>query len=162
MLSRRSTSNGGRTRHPAPRTAQDQKGATRVILLDTHVLLWLRQGGTRVGRKAAKRIDTALRDGALAVSAFSFLEIAMLVAAKRVGLRVTVDEFRSATMGAGVIEASVDGNIAILSTRLAGMHGDPVDRIIVATAIAHGATLVTADEKILAMRGGPQRTDAAV
>ena len=131
-----------------------------LILLDTHVLVWTRHGGGRVGRKAARRIDAALRGGTLAVSAFSFWELAMLVAGGRVGLRVTVDEFRAATLGAGVLEIGVDGSIAILSTRLASMHGDPVDRILVATAIAHGATLVTADQKILAMRGGPAVVDA--
>ena len=65
-------------------------------------------------------------------------------------------------MRAGVIEIPVDGEIAILSTRLAGMHGDPADRLIVATALARGAVLVTADQKILAAKGGPQRLDAQV
>jgi PIN domain nuclease of toxin-antitoxin system len=131
-----------------------------LILLDTHVLVWTRQGGKRVGRRASRRIDAALLAGTLAVSAFSFWELAMLVATGRVGLRVTVDEFRAATLGAGVQEIGVDGSIAILSTRLEGMHGDPVDCILVATAIAHGATLVTADHAILSMRGGPTVLDA--
>jgi PIN domain nuclease of toxin-antitoxin system len=131
-----------------------------MILLDTHVLLWTRQGSGRVGRRAAKRIDAALHKGDLSVCAFSFWEISMLVDAKRVGLRVTVDEFRVATLSAGVIEIPVDGAIAILSTRLTGMGGDPVDRIIVATALERGATLATADENLLTMRGGPPRLNA--
>ena len=40
------------------------------------------------------------------------------------------------------------------------MHPDPADRLIVATALATGATLVTADQKILAMKSGPTRIDA--
>ena len=41
--------------------------------------------------------------------------------------------------------------IAIASTRLPGdLHGDPADRLIVATARAHGATLMTKDSKLLA------------
>jgi PIN domain nuclease of toxin-antitoxin system len=105
-------------------------------------------------------VDAALRAEELRVSAFTFWEIGMLLAAGRLGLRVSADEFRAATLRAGVAEVPVDGNIAILSTRLAALHGDPADRIIVATAIAQGATIVTADEKILAMRGGPKVIDA--
>jgi len=144
----------------SPDQASEQ-GSPRVILLDTHVLVWVRQGSSRVGRRAVRRIDAALRAGSLGVSAFSFWEIAMLVSQGRLGLRVTVDQFRSATLSAGVTERPVDGAIAILSTHLDGLHGDPADRIIVATALAHGATLVTADERILEMRGGPARVDAA-
>lgn len=130
-----------------------------MILLDTHMLLWIRQADRRVGPRVARRIDAALREGALAVSAFTFWEIGTLISAGRVRLRVTVEEFRSATLGAGIVEIPVDGAIAILSTRLSGMHGDPADRIIVATALTTSATLVTADEKILAMRAGPTRLD---
>jgi PIN domain nuclease of toxin-antitoxin system len=42
------------------------------------------------------------------------------------------------------------------------MHADPVDRVIVATALERGATLVTADRNILAIRGAPARLDAKV
>jgi PIN domain nuclease of toxin-antitoxin system len=131
-----------------------------VILLDTHVLVWFRQGSERMGKRARRRIDAALREGVLAVSAFSFWEVAMLARAGRLGLRVTVDEFRTATLGAGVLEVPVDGAIVVLSTRLSGMHGDPADRIIIASAIAQGAILATADENMLAMRGGPACLDA--
>jgi PIN domain nuclease of toxin-antitoxin system len=131
-----------------------------VIVLDTHVLVWVREGNERLGRRTARRIDRALHDGALAVSAFSFWEIAMLVGAGRMRLRVTVDEFRAATLGAGVLEMPVDGAIAILSTRF-GMHGDPADRIILATALQHEASLATADRSLLHLDGGPPLVDAS-
>jgi PIN domain nuclease of toxin-antitoxin system len=134
--------------------------ASAVILLDTHVLVWTRQGSARLGRRASRRIDGALRDGDLAVSAFSFWEIAMLSGAGRLRLSVSVEEFRKASLGAGVREVPVDGGIAILSAQLGGMHGDPADRIIVATALAQDAVLVTADENILRIKGGPKRVDA--
>ena len=131
-----------------------------MIVLDTHVLIWARQGSDRLGRRTVRRIDRALQDGSLAVSAFSFWEIAMLVRASRLRLRATVDEFRAATLGAGVLELPVDGSIAVLSARLEGMHGDPADRIIVATALTHAATLATADAALLALKGGPVLVDA--
>lgn len=131
-----------------------------MILLDTHVMLWRAMDDRRLGRRAARRIDQALRDGELAISAFSFWEVALLIAAGRMRMRATADEFRVASLGAGIAEIPVDGRIAILSTQLTGMHADPADRIIVATALETGATLVTADAAILAMRAGPERMDA--
>ena len=60
----------------------------------------------------------------------------------------------------GLLEAPVDFEIAALAGRLTGMHGDPADRIVVATALAHHAALITADASILSLRGGPRCIDA--
>ena len=50
-----------------------------------------------------------------------------------------------------IAEVQIDGVIAMTAARL-GMHGDPGDRFIVATALTHGATLMTADERIRSMK----------
>jgi PIN domain nuclease of toxin-antitoxin system len=63
-------------------------------------------------------------------------------------------------MRVGVIEFPLRGDTAILAGRLQRLHGDPADRIIVATAIDHSATLITADKKILDWDGLPQVIDA--
>ncbi len=131
-----------------------------MILLDTHAMLWRAMDDRRLGRRAARRIDQALNAGELAVSAFSFWEVGLLVAAGRLQMRATVDEFRLASLAAGITEVPVDGRIAILATRLTGMHSDPADRLIVATALERGATLVTADAKLLALAAGPDCLDA--
>ena len=131
-----------------------------MILLDTHVMIWRAAGDPRIGPRAARRVDKALREGDLAVSAFSFWEVGLLIAARRLRTRLTPDEFRVASLRAGIAEIPVDGKIAILSTQLTGMHSDPADRIIVATALERGATLMTADAQILALRVGPDRQDA--
>lgn len=131
-----------------------------MILLDTHVMIWRAAGDRRIGRRAARRVDQALRDRELCVSAFSFWEVGLLIAAGRLRTRLTPDEFRVASLRAGIEEIPVDGKIAILSTQLTDMHPDPADRIIVATALEKGATLVTADAQILGMRAGPERLDA--
>lgn len=131
-----------------------------MILLDTHVLVWLSEADARLGKRARRRIERAFDDGEAAASAFSFWEIANLMEAGRLRGRRTPEEFRAATLRTGVVEVAVDGEIAILSTRLAGLHADPADRLIVATALASGATLVTADQKILALKSGPTRIDA--
>jgi PIN domain nuclease of toxin-antitoxin system len=61
-------------------------------------------------------------------------------------------------MGSVVLRWS--GDIAIAAVRLIDLHGDPADRIIVATSVAAGATLVTADDRILGWPGTLERQDA--
>jgi antitoxin (DNA-binding transcriptional repressor) of toxin-antitoxin stability system len=56
----------------------------------------------------------------------------------------------------------ITGEIGILSTEVEDFHGDPADRIIAATAVVHGATLITADSRILARSGTLGRHDARI
>ena len=130
-----------------------------MILLDTHVLLWSRLGDERIGYGCRQRIDQALRQTDLAVSAFSFLEIAMLQEKGRIDLLRDIGSWRMTLIEDGLIEIPVDGDIAIRANRLENFHRDPADRIIVATALG-GHTLVTADERILGWEGSLARLDA--
>lgn len=57
----------------------------------------------------------------------------------------------------GIREAPVDGAVGIQAAELKEFHGDPADRIIVATALANLATLMTADKPILRWRGADLR-----
>ena len=66
---------------------------------------------------------------------------------------------RRELLGQGLAEIPVDGEIAIHANALPGLHADPADRIIVATAQA-GHRLVTGDERILAWDGNLARLDA--
>jgi PIN domain nuclease of toxin-antitoxin system len=61
---------------------------------------------------------------------------------------------------AGLIELPVDGAIGILAGALDGLPGDPADRLIVATAIANDATLMTVDRRLLDWPGELDRHDA--
>ena len=76
----------------------------------------------------------------------------MLVAKRRLVLATDVADWIDATREPpGVRIADVTAEIAVDGTRLPGVfHGDPADRLIVATARSLGATLVTCDERILA------------
>lgn len=119
-----------------------------MILLDTHALVWAVADPKRIPPRSMRLINAAVRGGdAIGVSSISVWEIAMLVERGRLSL----------TMDAGVwiakVEAlpfltfiPVDNQIAFRSVRLEKFPSrDPADRIIVATALGHGATLVTAD-----------------
>jgi PIN domain nuclease of toxin-antitoxin system len=58
------------------------------------------------------------------------------------------------------VELPLTGEIAIAAAELEGLHADPADRFIAATAIAHNATLMTADDRLLRWRHGVRRHNA--
>ncbi len=121
------------------------------LLLDTHVWVWLMEGTPDLKPGMRRRIETSARDGGLLVSAISVWEVAMLEAKGRLTLDQDCGAWvQDALSAPGVSLVPLEPAIAVASTRLpAGFHGDPADRIIVATARAHAYPLVTADAAIL-------------
>ena len=121
------------------------------LLLDTHALVWLAVGDARLSAAARKRIESAAQHQQLWVSAITPWEIGMLVAKGRLVLdRDVMDWVAAALALPGIRLAPLDPAVAVASTRLPGeLHGDPADRLIVATARRLGATLVTADAALL-------------
>lgn len=124
-----------------------------MILLDTHVLIWLASGSESLGAGARRLIDDAWSEESVAVSAISFWETAMLVEKGRIALHTPVDPWRRSLIDSGLTELALDGQIAISAAALTDFHGDPADRFIVATAIQRGARLLTADRRILDFLG---------
>ncbi len=87
----------------------------------------------------------------------------MLVAKRRLALATTVNAFRDAAIRNGAREEVIDGEIAGYAGELPGSHGDPADRLLVATAIVRGLTLVTGDDTLLGWKLRGLRThDATV
>ena len=130
-----------------------------MMLLDTHTALWLRAGDARLGHIARAEIQRAWESDAVALSAISFWEIAMLRENNRIRYPVDVELWRREFLAQGMVEIPVDGEIAARAGFLKAIHGDPADRIIVATAQG-GHRLVTGDERILAWDGDLGRLDA--
>lgn len=120
-----------------------------MILLDTHVLVRYVRDEGKLGKRALVAIERAVDADALFVSAISFWEAAMLVVARRLDIDTTVAVFRDTAIQNGAQEVAIDGVIAIHAAELPDAHGDPADRILVATAIQRGLTLVTADSVLL-------------
>jgi len=131
-----------------------------VIVLDTHVLLWMDCDDASLGTAVRSLIGRAWQEGEVAVSAISFWECAMLAQRGRIELPIAVEAWRADLIGAGVRELPLDGRIALLAAALIKLHRDPADRFIAATAMQHGATLVTADEKLLSWQTSLPRQDA--
>jgi PIN domain nuclease of toxin-antitoxin system len=102
--------------------------------------------------------DAAIEVTELAVSVISFWEVALLVARGRV--RGPVARWGRELLEHGIVELSLGGGTCIAATQLEDFPADPADRFIVATTQALGATLVTADQRILAWTGPLERHDA--
>ncbi len=124
---------------------------TRLLLLDTHVWVWLMLGDERLGRRSRRMLEQAVPDGQLRVSVISAWEVAMLETKGRLALGEDCESWVRAALGApGIRLAELTPRIAVASAKLPGtFHGDPADRILVATARESGATLLTADTAIL-------------
>jgi PIN domain nuclease of toxin-antitoxin system len=122
------------------------------LLLDTHVWLWHVEGrADRLSRRIRSLIDEAALSDRVLVSVVSVWEIAQLDAANRIELEIDVRTWAARALSLpGVRLKSLSPAIAIESTRLPGeIHRDPADRFLIATARLTGATLVTADERIV-------------
>ncbi len=130
-----------------------------MILLDTHVILWLRLGDDRLGPLARREIDQAWQSGGLAVSAISFWEIAMLKSKNRISFPENLELWRRIQLEQGMVEIPMDGKTGMRAANLPDFHPDPADRLIVATAL-EGHHLVTADTRILGWSGKLERLDA--
>ena len=131
-----------------------------MIVLDTHARIWRDADDAALGPQARARIEQAWRAGEVAVSAISFWECAMLVDKGRIALPLAVDGWRAGLLSAGLVEIALDGRIVLVAAGFADLHRDPADRFIAATAGARNATLVTADEKLLAWNSPLPRLDA--
>ncbi|MGD0844512.1 MAG: type II toxin-antitoxin system VapC family toxin [Geobacteraceae bacterium] len=122
-----------------------------MIVLDTHAWVWWVSNPEMLSDTARKAVDEAAGKNELFVSMISVWEVAMLVEKERLSLALDVRDWicRSETLPF-VTFVPLSTAIAVKSVRLPGFpHGDPADRIIVATALSLGARLVTRDEKLL-------------
>jgi PIN domain nuclease of toxin-antitoxin system len=125
-----------------------------VIVVDTHVWLWLLAAPERLSADAAAAIEEA--DG-IGVSAMSCWEIGMLATRGRIRLALPPLEWIRAALAqehtTGLpVHAEIAAAAALFSQ--AELGGDPADRIIYATALAHDATLVTKDAALRAYDPG--------
>jgi PIN domain nuclease of toxin-antitoxin system len=121
-----------------------------MIVLDTHIFVWLNQNDPRLTNNH-RQVITEEREHGLGISTISLIEIARLVSAERIILPLHIEEwFEIALAQPGIILISITPKIAVEAQSLPGdFHKDPADRIIVATARLLDVPIVTIDRKIL-------------
>ncbi len=118
-----------------------------MIVLDTHVLLWWRDGSPKLSKPARRAIDSADRIG---IPTVCCLELATLERRGRIALdRGAAFWTRRALAVERVEELPLTAEIAVAAGLLPDTFpGDPVDRAVYATAAALGCRLVTSDRRI--------------
>lgn len=121
------------------------------ILLDTHAWIWLMEGSPELSHKLQKKINQAAKNQSVAIAAISLWEISMLERKGRIRLeKPLLIWLKEALALPGMELMPLTLEIAVESSQLPnGFHGDPADRLIVATARIHQLNLLTRDEKIL-------------
>ena len=122
-----------------------------MILLDTHIWVWLADGGENL-REAHHEAIAVHRSDGLCVSAISCWEVAKLVEYGRLELTINISTWMQAALHLpGIRRVELTPRVAIASTQLPGeFHKDPADQMIVATARLHEMALLTEDRKIRA------------
>ena len=121
------------------------------LLLDTHAWIWALLGSGKPDPKSLLRIEEAYAHHKLYISDITLWEVSMLAKKERITLgQPTLSWIKQALKISGTQLVHISPEIAVDSTEfLADFHGDPADRILVATARVLDLRLVTRDEKIL-------------
>ena len=121
------------------------------LLLDTHIWLWMAIEPRRLDRKVARRLEASSSE--LWISSISIWEAVAAAEKRRVDLGPDPIGWVERALAANVVSAaSITQEIVLEARRIMSWHGDPADRLIVATARILDLTLVTADEKITKAR----------
>lgn len=122
-----------------------------MILLDTHIWLWLLHQPNQLSSQAQKIIDTKELQNGLLVSAISVWEIAVKSSIGKLNLPLPIEEwYQLAQTHSGIVIEPLSPVDAIASTQLpSNFHKDPADRILVAIARRYSIPLVTCDAKII-------------
>jgi PIN domain nuclease of toxin-antitoxin system len=120
-----------------------------VILVDTHVVIWLALEPANISKEARAAIEETRKGGqGLAISDITLLEIAQIESKRRIKLNSTLETFLS-EVEARFVVLPMTGRVCVRAMGLpSGYPKDPADRIIGATAQVEGIPLVTADDDI--------------
>lgn len=128
-------------------------GRAELILVDTHVVVWLAFEPAQISRKARTAIDNARQDASgLAICDISLMELATLASKGRIQLDISLESFLQEVENRFVV-LPITGRACARAMHLpASYPKDPADRIIGATALVEGLSLLTADREIRRFR----------
>jgi PIN domain nuclease of toxin-antitoxin system len=125
-----------------------------LIVLDTHAWLWW--VANRRDLLSAAAADAIAGASEIGIPTMCCYEVAMLDRRQRIGLDRDIRAWiTQALSGDRVRELPITAGIAVAASRLLWDHDDPLDRLIVATAVVHRAPLVTKDDRIRRFQGVP-------
>jgi len=120
-----------------------------LILIDTHIVLWLTSEPEKLSKRAKDALDAARQNGdGIAISAFTLLELTILYGLRRIQLAMSIESFLYELERKFVVLPINARTCARMLSLPAGYPRDPADRVIGATALVEGMGLVTADREI--------------
>ena len=127
-----------------------------MILLDTHVVVWLGLDPARISKNARTAIDQARQNASgLAISDMTLLELTRISNLGRIDFRASLESFLLEVERKFVV-LPMTGRICMRALALpASYPKDPSDRVIGATALVEGLSLLTADREIRRSRAVP-------
>jgi PIN domain nuclease of toxin-antitoxin system len=124
------------------------------LLLDTHIWVWSVSQQERLSRRVRAAVTRASNE--LWISPISAWEFMVLAEVGRLKVRDDPRRWLATAMAATPArEAPLTVEIAIRSREILRGHPDPADRLLVATALVHDLTLVTADEALIEAKPCP-------
>ena len=125
-----------------------------LLLLDTHIWIWWIEQDQRLSDSIRRAIEHSATS--VLISAVSVYELSVLVHRNRIRLTQDIGYWlQQATDGVDISVVSVDQEIARIAGLLPAIHGDPLDRLLIATACCLDAQVASLDEKF---RAYPQLT----
>jgi PIN domain nuclease of toxin-antitoxin system len=119
-----------------------------MILLDTHIVLWLAFEPDKLSKRAKEVIRAARLQDGLAIAGITLLELAWLAEKGRVETTLSVESFVRLCASKMTV-FPITPEIAARAVGLSEPYPkDPQDRLIGATALVEGIELITHDRLI--------------
>ena len=117
-----------------------------MVIMDTHAWVWwVNQDKDRFPVHLYHYLESEV----MVISVISIYEVSILVERGRVGLTLPLNQWiLEALEGSGIDVVPVSRKIAEKAGVLPDIHGDPMDRILIATAQVFGLSLISKDRKI--------------
>ena len=118
----------------------------RWLVLDSHIWFWWVEQDSRLPKRLRQRIEEGFET--LAISSASIYEIVLQIQRGRIAISLPLEEWlHAATVEAEITVFDANPAIASQAALLPLHHGDPLDRIIIASALHHDALLASVDSK---------------
>lgn len=120
------------------------------LLLDTHVLIWLRRDPDRLSKNVRELIEASAND--IFVSAATAWEIAIKHRLGKLEFDAEMlDDFDARIRDMGFEPLAITSEHSIAGARLTGAHRDPFDRMLAGQAMAEGLVVVSLDPAIASL-----------
>jgi PIN domain nuclease of toxin-antitoxin system len=122
-----------------------------MLLLDTHVWLWMAENERPFTPSTQAAIRQAVAEDSLFLCPISLWEVSLKASRGQLQLGLPLRVWMSQALDfPGLHLVPISGEIACSCAELpSDFHGDPADRLIAATARAEGMILLTHDKKLL-------------